>query len=160
MERTEITKHGVTLTLNKPLADEARVGAFEAKLGRRLPDDYREFLLHYNGGKPKPSSFQLALRTEPNTDSLVHWFLSLHDGEHSNLERNIKIMTGRLPSDTLPIADDPFGNVVLLGLHGEIRGKVYFWDHEREPDDEPDWSNIDLVAESFDSFMSGLKPAR
>ncbi|MEO7734310.1 MAG: SMI1/KNR4 family protein [Kofleriaceae bacterium] len=88
----------------------------------------------------------------------MSWFLSLYDGEFSNLERTIKLMGDRFPEDTLPIACDPFGNVVLIGLSGDKRGKVYFWDHENEAEGGPDWSNIDLVADSFDSFMSGLKP--
>jgi len=158
MERIEITKHGVTLTINKPPTEETRVSALENQLGRTLPAEYREFLLRYNGGKPKPGIFRFALRNGRNTDSRVHWFLSLYEGEFSNLERNIDTFRGRLPADMLPIADDPFGNIVLLGLHGDVRGKVYFWDHEAEPDSQPDWSNIDLIADSFDSFMRALTP--
>lgn len=157
MERTEITKQGVTLTLDTSPPSEERVSAFEAKLGRRLPDDYREFLLLYNGGQPKPSVFRFGDRKRPYTDSSVEWFLSLYDGEIYSLERVIKSLRDRIPPDTLPIAYDPFGNIVLLGLHGDVRDKVYFWDHEREPDDQPDWSNIDLIADSFDGFMRGLR---
>lgn len=66
-------------------------------------------------------------------------------------------MSGRLPPDTMPIARDPFGNLVLLGLHGKCCGNVYFWDHEREPDGQPDRSNVELVADSFDRFLRGLE---
>lgn len=156
MEHTEHTKYGIRLTVNKPPADELRVHRLELRLGYRLPEDYREFLLHYNGGQPEPSSFRFALRTGPDASSCVSWFLSLYDGKHSNLERNIDIFEGRIPTATLPIADDPFGNVVLLGLHGQIRGKVYFWDHECEPEEQPSWANVDLVADSFEDFMRGL----
>jgi cell wall assembly regulator SMI1 len=158
MERTETTKHGVKLTIDEPATDETRVAALERQIGRRLPEDYREFMLRHNGGRPKPDGFEFALRKGADASSAVEWFLSLHDGEHSNLERTIRFMRGRFPPDTMPIASDAFGNKVLLGLDGKIRGKVYFWDHEREPDGDADWSNIDLVADSFDSFMSGLKP--
>jgi cell wall assembly regulator SMI1 len=161
MERTDTTKHGVTLTLNKPLTDEAHIAALETQLGRSLPGDYREFMLRYNGGRPKPPMFRFALRNGRQDNSCVHWFLSIHDGEYSNLERTIRSLQGRIPPDTLPIADDPFGNVVLLGLHSDRRGKVYFWDHENEPKRQPDWSNVALVAETFDGFMRALeaKPA-
>lgn len=157
MDRTETTKHGVVLTLNKPLTDEAHVEAFEAKLGRRLPDSYRAFLLSYNGGRPKPSVFRFVLKNGKQSDSSVHWFLSLHEGEHSNLERELRSLKGRIPPDTLPIAIDPFGNVVLLGISGETRGKIYFWDHEEEPASQPNWSNVDLIADNLDSFMQGLR---
>jgi cell wall assembly regulator SMI1 len=157
MERTAITKYGVKLIMDQPPAEEGRVSVLEAKLGRRLPDEYREFLLLYNGGRPVPSAFQFAANKGSDTDSLVNWFLSLHDGEVSNLEKVARLMNGRIPSETLPIARDPFGNLILLGLHGDVRGKIYFWDHEREPDDQPDWSNIDLIADDFDRFMRGLR---
>jgi hypothetical protein len=42
-----------------PLREE-EVVAFETWLGSRLPADYREFLLLYNGGYPVPSAFRFA----------------------------------------------------------------------------------------------------
>lgn len=59
--------------------------------------------------------------------------------------------------------DDPFGNAICLGISGNERGKVYFWDHEMEPDD--DWDgrletagNVQLIADSFTEFVAGLAP--
>lgn len=127
-----VTKHGITLSRLSDAADPVRVAALEGKLGVRLPDDYR--------------------------DSLVDWFLALYDGEHSNLETVCGWLVNRLPDNLLPIALDPFGNVVLLGLVGEHRGKIYFWDHENEPARQPNWSNIDLVADGFDTFLRELTP--
>ena len=59
----------------------------------------------------------------------------------------------------IPIADDPGGNAICLGMSGNERGKVYFWDHEMEADegDEPTFENVYLVAESFASFLKSLK---
>jgi hypothetical protein len=61
------------------------------------------------------------------------------------------------------IADDPFGNAICLGISGGHRGKVFFWNHENEPDPD-DWDgsvetagNIDLLANSFSEFISGLQ---
>lgn len=112
------------------------------------------------GGQPEPGVFRFAQKTGGYTNSRVHWFLSIHDGEYSNLERNVRSLSERIPPDTIPIADDPFGNVIVIGLQGDQRGKVYFWDHEEEPEDQPDWSNVDLIADSFDHFMAGLRPSR
>jgi hypothetical protein len=155
---TETTKHGVVLRPISSAADEARVVALEGRLGHHLPADYREFLLRHNGGRPDPAVFRFAVRSGRDTDSTVDWFLALYDGEHSNLETVIGWLTDRTPPQLLPIAIDPFGNFVLLGLSGDSRGKVYFWDHEREPDSQPDWSNIARIADSFDDFLRGLKP--
>ena len=155
--RIESTKHGVTLTINKASTDEDRVRALEARLGRCLPDDYREFLLRHNGGRPEPRLFRIPKRGGAYTNSTVDWFLSLHDGQNSNLEKDLHTLRDRIPPDTLPIADDPFGNVILIGLHDHQRGKIYFWDHEEEPESQPDWSNVVQIADSFDQFMRELR---
>jgi hypothetical protein len=60
-----------------------------------------------------------------------------------------------LPAGVILIGGDPGGNGICLVISGERRGQIWFWDHEREPS-KPDWSNMDLVAPSFDAFMRGL----
>jgi hypothetical protein len=156
--RTATTKYGVSLTIFNPPADEARVVALETRLGTRLPEEYRQFLLDFNGGRPSPACFKLALRAGPYTDSMVDWFLSVHVADKSNIDTVLGWLENRKPPVLLPIAIDPGGNIVMLGIKGDVRGKVYFWHQDYEPGNDHDWSNIDLIADSFDAFMSGLKP--
>jgi len=156
--RTATTKHGVSFTIFNPPTDHARVVALEARLGTSLPEEYRQFLLEFNGGRPSPACFRLASRTGPYSDSVVDWFLSVHDADESNIGTVLSWLEGRRPRALLPIAIDPGGNYVMLGIDGDVRGKVYFWDHDREPQNEQDWSNIDLIADSFDAFLRGLTP--
>jgi cell wall assembly regulator SMI1 len=153
MERTEITKHGVKLRVNKPPVTAERLRTFEADLGYPLPNEYREFLLLYNGGHPEQSVFRLP----DGAEAAVHWFYSLYEGTVSSLTRSLKSLRERIPPATLPIANDGLGNQVLLGLAGDVGGKVYFWDHELEPETQPDWSNVVLIADSFPAFMHGLR---
>ncbi len=155
--RVVSTPQGVIVRAHTQATDEAAIAAFEASRGFRLPSEYREFLLATNGGKPEPCAFQLALRSGPYTDSIVHWFLGLGDTMAASLESFAALMAGRMPAELLPIAPDPGGNLVCLGVKGDVRGKVYFWDHERERT-PADWSNVDLVADSFDAFLRGLTP--
>ncbi|HEU4730131.1 MAG TPA: SMI1/KNR4 family protein [Kofleriaceae bacterium] len=72
-----VTRHRVTLRINKPPTDAVRVRSFESAIGFRLPGDYREFLLHHDGGRPYPASSQFTSRTGPDTNSSVEWFQSL-----------------------------------------------------------------------------------
>ena len=151
--RVVSTPQGVAVQVEAEPTNEAAIATFEAKRGFRLPGDYREFLLTANGGKPDPCAFQLALRSGPYTDSLVHWFHALGD----DLESIADEMHRRIPPELLPIASDPGGNLVCIGVEGDARGKVYFWDHEHEVY-PTGWSNVDLVADSFDAFLRGLTP--
>src|SRR5690606_37347968 len=68
----------------------------------------------------------------------------------------------RIPEELIWIMDDPFGSAICLGVKGEHRGRVYFWDHENEPDPEQ-WDgrvetagNIVLLANTFTDFVAGL----
>jgi hypothetical protein len=80
-----------------------------------------------------------------------------------SLTRRLDRYKGRIPRELLWIMDDPCGNAICVGIIGSYRGRVYFWDHEREPDsDEWDGSadsaeNITLLTNSFTEFVAGLK---
>jgi cell wall assembly regulator SMI1 len=135
----------------------ADLEAVEQRLGIRLPDDYRAWLLKHNGGRPKPAGFKYKLETGPYTDGVVAWFLGLHDGPHENFERDCRWWKGqhRLPENLFPIADDPFGNLICMSFGGADKGKIYFWDHEEEGP-EPSYDNCHLIADSLQEFLEGL----
>ena len=40
-----------------PAVDEPAIASFEAMIGFRLPSEYRDFLLQFNGGNRKTLSF-------------------------------------------------------------------------------------------------------
>jgi len=134
-----------------------RLEQFEAVLGTTLPDDYRQFLIQHNGGKPTPSVFTISV---DEGDAMLHQVYGLHEGSlHTRLDRAYQTYRDRMPRSLIPIADDPGGNAVCLGIHGNERGKIYFWDHEMEADEdeEPTFENVYLVAESFMVFLQSLK---
>ena len=132
---------------------------FEKRIDFLLPGSYREFLLQFNGGRPNPYHFFV-----PNwrhQRSLVNDFNGIVPGKYNDLEEDIGVLEDRLPKGFIPIADDPGGNRILLGLHGPTQGKIYFWDHENEPEDPTDnledYSNIYLLADNFADFLKSLR---
>lgn len=138
-------------------ASEDSIVDFEAELAVRLPDDYRRFLAETNGGRPEPSGFVFQTTNGPS-DSLVDWFLTLYAAEELYTLREYRAMYGdRIPPMMLPIACDPFGNLVLLDVGAKSIGAVCFWDHEKESMDEATWDNISVVAQSFTDFLNALE---
>lgn len=131
--------------------------AFERRIGRKLPADYRAFLLEHNGGTPDATLVKVR-----GVSSAVKRLHGLHNGPSwARLESLRRSHAGRVPAGLLPIGADPFGNVFCLGLAGRWRGKVWFWDHEGEADEDepPRVDNLKLVAASFASFLAKLRQA-
>lgn len=120
-----------------------------------LPKDYKAFLLKFNGGIPKRSVFNF--KGKKGQGSIVDSFYGFTRG-NDNILRVSKDIGSRYPANMLPIADDVYGNRILISVKSADRGKVYFWDHELEvPDGEtPDYSNLTLIANSFDDFINSL----
>lgn len=135
----------------------------EKYIGLNFPDEYKEHLLQNNGGQCSPNCFKFN-ENGTWTESCIDWFLAIYDGEYDNLKDYIntyKIEEKRLPVHILPIAHDPGGNLICISCDLEDVGCVYFWDHENEVDyntsNDKDYSNLYLVAKSFNEFVNGLK---
>jgi hypothetical protein len=75
-----------------------------------------------------------------------------------------------MPDTMIPIADDGGGNQICLGIKGKERGKVYYWDHHNEWDEqdyledygepmppEVKFQNVYLIAKSFEDFIQRLE---
>lgn len=138
-----------------PLINDTCLKALEQLWGFNLPKAYRNFLLECNGGEPKKKCFDLKDKSD---GSVIDEFLSIINNYNSNLLLDLKDVGKRCPSHMIPIADDGFGNRILLSAKGADRGKVYFWDHDMEANDDetPDYSNLSLIADSFEEFTNGL----
>jgi hypothetical protein len=147
----------------KPPAPHDELEAFEADLGGKLPADYRRFLVACNGGYVGGRFWFKGPTPEGNTaEAGVDHIGGFRDESYFSLKRRRAVYKGRIPKDLLWIMDDPFGNAICLGIAGKHSGKVYFWDHEEEPDEE-EWDgrvetagNVTLLANSFTDFVAGL----
>ncbi len=141
---------------NGVLEDKA-LKAIEQLWGFQLPLEYRKFLLEKNGGIPKLTRFWFKNKED---GSCVSSFFGIVKDFNDNLLLKQKYSGDRVPNNTLPIARDVYGNFILLSVKGEDRGKIYFWDHEQEADTDrgeaPNYSNLTLIADSFEEFVEGL----
>jgi len=139
---------------NTGFNDIGTIEKLEKSTGIQLPSQYRKFLTKYNGGYPIPDGFLLKDKSD---GSSVDRFLGIDVGENSNLEKYLNTYKNRIPTTLFPIAHDPGGNLILIGVTQDALGKIYFWDHERETDDcEPNMSNVYLIADNFDDFINEL----
>ena len=151
------------MTIVEHLSDDrpspADIATFEVTIQGKLPDDYREFLLNENGGRPEPRVFHFKTRDGLGEDLAVHFFFGLHAGQLGSLKRIWIAFKSRLPIGYLPIAKDSFGNLIVLKIMGDGMGSIHFWDHEQENGDLPTLGNISFVANSFSEFIDALEPS-
>jgi cell wall assembly regulator SMI1 len=143
--------------------DLQEINELEKLVGLNLPHEYKQHLLNYNGGQCIPNVFSFK-EDGIETKSMIDWFLAIYEGEYDNLESYLnifKIEEKRMPSHMFPIAHDPLGNLICISCSTHDYGYIYFWDHEKEVNyvisGDEDYSNLILVANSFNEFISSLK---
>jgi hypothetical protein len=139
-----------------PVLGEADVAAFEARIGCVLPSDYRAFLLVYNGGVPEHH----IIRNPGIGDMGVQLFFGIRKDENFDIIAENQTMRGRWPSRLLSIAIGDCGDRFCLSLGPRDAGRIYFWFHEEEAeeDEEPTELNLYPLANSFAEFWERIEP--
>lgn len=140
-----------------PMLTEAEVAAFEHELAFPLPADYREFLLLCNGGRYyEYVACPLPTREYSHELRLVRLFQLLPtsdpDQNLRGLRRKLHMHEGRIPDDTLPIADSG-ADMLLIALEGQSRGALGLWVRDYELTRERA-DNFIPVAPSFTALAS------
>ena len=132
---------------------EEKILEFESRYNIRLSEQYRSFLLKYNGGITPETEFKYK-----KTSSDIRAFYGIgqninyysFDNVFENVLKDILPLTTFIELHILPIAEDSWGNYITIGIGDENRGKVYFCDHEKG-------MKIKLLTETFSEFLQKCK---
>jgi hypothetical protein len=148
-----------TFTINdgEPRIADEYISALENALSTTLPSGYRSFV---EAIKAPLGIYSPSFDAEGGEGSVVSVFFAEDPKKSYDLLDTHRRYMGRVPSSLLPIANDPGGNLVCIGIAAPDLGKVYFWDHERESTSGfPHRDNIFKIADSFGTFIDQLQPA-
>lgn len=131
--------------------DISVINAIENQLGVSFPEDYREFLLKFQGGYPIQTDFYL---NDPHKSMVaVGVFLSTKQERAADYLLYTKsLLSDRLPMLVIPIAIDPGGDYICLDFRRGVKPVVLYWHHERcgYPDE------FTFIANIFNEFLSLL----
>ena len=122
------------------------IECMEDRLQITLPDDYKQFVLKYDGGYPHPNHFKVDEKVE-----IFNNLVSLDENETDNIYEVLEDLQNRIGDQLIPFAEDGFGN--LLGFDSSAYKNIVFWDHEKNYDD---FKESTFVCSSFSSLIENL----
>jgi hypothetical protein len=156
---SKLRELGVEVTTTPP--SEASLAHFERdKIGAPLPDDYREFLKTYNGGQFKTVVSYRSLESlypgKNAFEGIVDSFHGLFENHQiHDLLYAIDCFKEDLPKGCIPIAENIFGDQICIGILGEHRGEIRFWDHDVDASSGT-IENLPLIARTLDQFVASF----
>jgi SMI1-KNR4 cell-wall len=106
----------------------AAIAAWEASVGRKLPEIYKAFLLKYGGGSIFPSLFDV--RQPPEVWGLTDFATfcdPLYDWEYAVSLWNQDTYYDSTPTDLFFIGSNPGGLEILMSLRPDDHGHIYTW---------------------------------
>lgn len=111
--------------------------SIEEYFGVKLPNDYKSELNNCNQGKPVNYIF----KTFDEKEHVLDYMIDLND----SIKESKHIANKRL----IPIATDPFGNIIAYEIGNDGNTScIVFWDHETKI--------IAKIADNFSSFLEKL----
>ena len=134
----------------------ARVDEFEQFIQAKLPTDYRQFLIDFNGGLPSSdiSLYRSKFELPGGSEIEVSQFFTLNDGHavvrslRSDVEENV----GWLGMTSICIGADDFGNLICLDCEtGQLEWLLL------EARFSLDFSRIFQLQVSFSDFIDQLE---
>ncbi len=115
---------------------EGQLAKIEDHFGVSLPADYKETLVQCNQGKPTLERFNTERQRECVLDYMV------------DLEETITTAQAIADDKLIPIARDPFGNLIAFSIADRQIDAVVFWDHES--------NDTTKIASDFTEFLQKL----
>ena len=161
---------------------ELQVAQLETRCGQSLPSSYRHFMKTHGGcyfGSsagdwdvvfPWLTPIPEHISDKPWTHLEAFFGPAGATPTSNDINWQLDVLSGSLPPSFLPIADCS-GNKICLGISGDDRERIFYWDRETEPLAEEDflhdWGrpmteadrrcNVFLVAESFVEWLESLR---
>jgi len=133
-----------------PSIGPEEIAELEKKVGVRLPPSYREFLLRFNGGVPRPDGIDVSGPPDMPTDVQVFFGIG-RDVNSSDLYWNFSLVKNmRIGLQFFPLACDSGGNFFCFAVDEGSAMEVFYVDICSSP------PVFYLVAPSFEGFIDKI----
>ena len=127
----------ITWKYVKPLVNLISIVEYETLTGGLLPDDIKEVIKMYNGGRPSLKYYDLPNEKDKEFKTLLSF--NRNDIENVFAFYPLDSANGKI----VPFASDSAGNLFVIK-----EGKMFLWLHESD--------TTVFLAESFSAFLATL----
>ena len=109
-----------------PLPSEAQLCELEARIGVTFPDDYRRFVLEFNGGYfSEPEIVPVDPECPPSMLTGMHGIGASHWESELGHAPTLALFDDNDPPQIVPIGHTPMGSLIVLGTASEGRGVIF-----------------------------------
>ena len=127
----------ITWKYVKPIKDRNAIEAFESNHRITIPEDLKEIMFRYNGGRPSKKYFD----TESGRKHEFKSLLSFNADDAEPIE--VCTQLDSQYDNMIPFASDPADNLFCL-----YKDAIYYWHHETD--------SVEYLADTFTEFMDKL----
>ena len=132
----------------------------ENKISYLLPNDYKLFIMKFNGGVPKKSNIDFCENKLLIPGDDIKRFYGFGVKPTNDFLHKMEVMGDEIPEGFVYIAYTHSSNFFLLSLRDDSFGSVYYKDHETEDFSDFDIKNLPesiiKVSDCFEEFLSRL----
>ena len=121
----------------KPLNNPNAIEEFEKAHGVIFPEDLKEIIKCYNGGRPELKLYDTATEKDKEFKTL----LSFNETDIENIYKYCDVDSSN--KTMIPFASDSAGNLFVLK-----DGKICFWNHETD--------SVQFLSDTFSDFLGAL----
>lgn len=125
----------------KPLSSEDNINEFECLVKYAFPEDFRECIKKYNGGRPQKKIFD----TDTTKERALKSFLSFNKNDRETVWRIYEWNKQELGDRYVAFAVDNFGNLICFDANND---HIVFLNHEN--------LGVEKVADDFMEFINKL----
>jgi hypothetical protein len=109
-----------------PLPSESQLKSLEQRIGVSLPDDYRQFVLQFNGGYfNEPDITPVGDNCPRDVLAFLYGIGASHEEAELGMPSRTALFDNNDPPYILPIGDTGMGGLIILVTEPEGRGGIF-----------------------------------
>lgn len=112
----------------------------------KFPKDYVETVIENDGAYPIPNRFNIN-----GSEEVFNNLLSFDENDSSYIVDVFNDVKDRLLDRIIPIAEDPFGNLICFDYRTNNKPSIVFWEHEKAFYDKH--LAINALCDSFNKLL-------